>query len=255
MNNVFVIARMTFLEARRNRITWSIVFFCLVLVLASFLFQEVTIASFDRIVRDVGVGAINIFGVMLAVFLGVNVVSREIERRTVYSLLAKPLSRVQYLLGKLLGVWLTTVVCLGLMLLAFIFEAKVYRGPLELVIFQAFWLMLVEFLVLSSFAILASTFTSSAISAFMTLSLYVVGHLSDDIYFAARKSDSAIVQKAGAVIFYVLPNLEKLNLKGQVSKLIPVAGTDVLFATGYGLVFVAAFMALAIALFIRRDLK
>lgn len=255
MNGILIIARMTFLEARRNKITWSIVFFCLVLVLTSFLFQEVTIASFDRIVRDVGVGAINVFGVMLAIFLGVSVVSREIERRTVYSFLAKPLTRVDYLLGKLLGVWLTTIVCLALMLVAFLVEAKVYRGQLDLVIFQAFWLMLVEFLVLASFAILASTFTSSAMSAFMTVSLFVVGHLSDDIYFSARKSDSLVVQKLGALLFYAIPNLEKLNLKRQVSLLTPVAGVDVLIATAYGAVFVAAFIGLAIAFFARRDLK
>lgn len=255
MNSIFVIARMSFLEARRKRITWSLVFFCVALVLTSFMFQEVTVASFDRVVRDVGMGTINIFGVLLSVFLGVSVVTREIERRTVYSILAKPLTRVKYLLGKLLGVWVTVAVCLALMLVAFLVEAHIYRGPIKPIIFEAFWLMLIEFLVLASFAILASTFTSSLISAFMTLSLYVIGHMSDDLYFFGQRSHAGAVRGLAAFLYFALPNLERLNLKGQVALLTPVSLSDVAVATGYGLIYATAFVAIAMAIFVRRDLK
>lgn len=255
MNSTLVIARMTFLEARRNRIIWSLFFFALVLVLTSFLFQEVTIASYDRIVRDVGMAAINVFGVLLATFLGVSVVAREIERRTVYVILSRPLSRVQYLFGKLLGVWLTVAVCLLLMLVAFIVEAVVYRGELAPVIFQAFWTMQVEFLVLASFAMFASTFTSSAVAAFMTISLYVIGHLSEDLYFFGRKSGSLVLKKLGAVFFFAVPNLEKLNLKPEVSALQHVTALHVLSVSVYGLLYAVVFITAAVAIFVRRDLK
>jgi Cu-processing system permease protein len=250
-----VVARMTFLEARRNRITWSLVFFCLLLVLTSYLFQEVTITAFDRIVRDVGMAAINAFGVLLAVFLGVNVVTREIERRSAYFVLAKPLARWEYLLGKLLGVWLTLILSLMLMLGAFLVETKVYRGPIEPVIFQAFWLFLIEILLLASFSILASSFTSSLISAFMSLSLYVSGHLSADLYVLTERSRSESRQIIGKVLFNVLPNLERLNLKTEVSLLTPVSAGSVATRTLYGLIYVTAFLLLAIAIFRRRDLK
>src|SRR5207245_9618139 len=94
------IARATVIEARRNRVAWSILFFCLVMVLTSFLFQEVTIAAFDRIVRDVGIAAISLFGVLLGMFLGVGVVGKDIDRRIVYAVVAKPISRFEYLLGR-----------------------------------------------------------------------------------------------------------------------------------------------------------
>lgn len=255
MLGVITVAQMTFLEARRNRVIWSLLFFCLFLVLTSYMFQELTIAAYDRIVRDVGLGAISLFGTLLSTFLGVGVVTREIERRTVYTMLAKPLSRWQYLCGKLAGVWLTIIVCVVLMLISFLLETLMYRGPVEVVIFQAFWLMLVEFLLLISFAILCSTFTSSAIAAFMTLSLYVIGHLSQDLYFFSEKSKSEITKFIGRMLFYILPNLERVNLKGQASLLVPVGATQVFEATLYGMMYVLAFLLLSFVIFVRRDLK
>lgn len=255
MGSVWAIAQMTFLEARRNKITWSLLLFCIVIVLTSFVFQEVTVVAYDRILRDVALGAINSFGVLLSIFLGVSVVSREIERRTVYMLLSKPLGRGQYLLGKLLGVWLTLVVSLGLMLVAFLAENALFRAPLALVIFQAFWLMLVELLVLASFSLLASTFTSSIMSAFMAIGLFLIGHLSSHLYFFSYRSKSPFVKSVGTALYYALPDLERLNLKTQASLLSAVPMWKVGEATLYGLVFAGGFFALAVALFARRDLK
>lgn len=255
MGAIWTIGRMTFLEARRNRILWSLLFFCIVLVLTSFMFQEVTVAAFDRVVRDVGLASIHAFGILLAVFLGVTVVTREIERRTVYPVLARPVSRASYLAGKLLGVWVTLIVCLGAMLLAFLVEAVAYKGPIKAILFETWALILIELLLLASFSILASTFTSSIMSAFMSVALFIIGHASQDIYFFARKSKAEIVQKVGAAIFYVLPNLERLNLKSQASTLTEVPISHVLLAAGYGLIYVVAFFVVAVALFQRRDLK
>jgi ABC-type transport system involved in multi-copper enzyme maturation permease subunit len=255
MSGAWVVARMTFLEARRNRIAWSLLFFSLFLVLTSFLFQEVTIASFDRVVRDVGMAAISVFGVLLAIFFGINVVTREIERRSAYFVLAKPIARWEYLLGKLAGVWLTLAGCLALMLAAFLIEAVAYRGPITAVVFQAFWLLLMEILLLASFAILASTFTSSLMAAFMSIALFVSGHLTTDLYVLSEKSQSPLRRAIGTGIYYVLPNLERLNLKGEVSLLKEVPAERVVFSTLYGLLYAAAFLLLAVALFRRRDLK
>jgi ABC-type transport system involved in multi-copper enzyme maturation permease subunit len=246
---------MTFLEARRNKVTWSIVFFCLVLVLNSFLMQEVTIAAHDRIMRDVGLAAINLFGLLLAIFLGVSTVTREIERRTVYMILARPISRAQYLVGKLFGVWITIAASLGMMMVAFVLEMVVFRAPVAAVLFQAFWLMMMEFLLIASFSILASTFTSSLISAFLSVALFVIGHLASDLHFFGSKSQSPVVRALSAALFYLLPNLEKLNLKTAAALLTPVSAAAIGSATLYALIYVVAFMALSLALFTRKDLK
>ena len=223
--------------------------------LTSFILQEVTVAAFDRLIRDVGIAEIGAFGTLLAVFLGVSVVNREMDRRTVYNLLSKPLGRGQYLLGKLIGVWATIAVCQGFMILAFFVEIKLYGSPIEPVLFQCFWLMLLEFLVIASFSILSSTFTSPIMSSFMSVGLFVIGHLSAELYFFGRKSQSIVVQKLGAVAYYLLPDLERLNLKTQASLLTVVPAGEIVKASLYALVFVVAFFSLAMAIFSRRDLK
>lgn len=246
---------MTFIEARRNRVTWSLVFFCGVLVMTSFLFQELTIAGFDRVVRDVGLATIHAFGVMLSIFLGVSVVTREIERRTVYSLLARPLGRTHYLIGKVLGVWITIIVSLSLMMCAFLIENAFYGGPVAMIIFQTFWLMLVELLVITSFSVLVSTFSSSVMAAFLSLSLFIIGHTSQDLYFFGRKSHVELVRKLGAACFFALPNLERLNLKSKASILERVSPQAVILDSLYGLCFVVIFLIAAGSIFRRRDLK
>jgi len=255
MMAVLTVARMTFLEARRNKVTWSLLFFCVILVLTSFLFEEVTFVAPDRLMRDVGMGAINLFGVALSIFLGVSVVTREVERRTAYTVLTKPLGRAQYLLGKLAGVWVTVAVSLAMMLAVFLVENALWRGPFGLVLLQAFWLMLMEFLVLASFSILASTFTSSIMSTFMSAGLFLIGHLSPDLYFFAQRSKEPTLRAIGTALYYALPDLEKLNLKTQVSLMAPVTGSAVLASTAYALIFVAAFFVLSAVIFSRRDLK
>jgi ABC-type transport system involved in multi-copper enzyme maturation permease subunit len=254
--NVFTIARMTFLEARRNRIAWSMVVFCVVIVLTSFIFQEATIGSLDRIVRDVGLAAIHAFGALLAIFLGTSAVTREIERRTCYMLLSKQVSRWEYLSGKVLGVWITLVASLSLMLLAYIVELFFYGAAIDAVIFEAFWLILVELLVLTSFSVLASAATSSAmLAAFLSVGLFVVGHLSSDLWFFSRKSHVLLVRDLGKAAYFLIPDLEKLNLKDAASVLREVASGEVISSTIYGLIYVVAFVLLAVALFARRDLK
>lgn len=255
MKRAWAIAVMTFLEARRNRTTMAFLLFALVMVMTSFLFQEVTIAAHDRILRDVGLAAIHAFGTVLAIFLGVSVVSREIDKKTAHILLSKRLSRSEYLFGKLLGISLTLLATLGLMTAAFVLENSMYAAPLAPVVFYTLWLIFVELMVLASFSILASSFTSPVMSAFMSIGLFLIGRFSSDLYTFSRKSPSAFVRTIGAGLFYVLPNLERLNLKTKASLLYPVDPWSVSMATAYGLIYIAAFLALAIAVFQRRDLK
>jgi Cu-processing system permease protein len=246
---------MTFLEARRNRVLWILIFFCLVMVLSSFLFQEVSINTIDRIVRDLSIATADAFGLIMAIFLGVSVVTREIERRTVYLLVTKPISRSQYLLGKLLGVWLTLAVLQALMVLAFTVEALLYRGDTSPIVYEAFWLMLVEFWVITSFSVLASTFTSSIMSAFLSLSLFMIGEFAPSVYFFGKKTSSHVAKLALKGLFYLLPNFEWLNLKDESSMLIPVPFVQVVTSTIYGMLFAASFFCMALAIFRRRDLK
>lgn len=255
MTGALAIAKATLIEARRDRIAWSLLFFCLVLVLTSFIFQEVTIAAFDRIVRDIGIAAINLFGVLLGAFLGVGVVGRDVDRRIVYVILGKPVSRFEYLLGRALGVWASVAMSLALMAAAFFLECLIYQGPIRLVMFQGLFLILVEVLVIVSVAVMASSSMGSIVAAFVTMSAYVIGHFSKDLYFAGRKSASSAVKGLAAAIYYALPDLERLNLKSEVATLTEVSVARVASAAAYGILYSLLFLALAAAVFNRRDLK
>ncbi len=255
MKATLAIAKATIAEALRDRVAWSLLFFCLVLVLTSFMFQEVTIAAFDRIVRDVGMAAISLFGGLLGVFLGVGVVGRDIDRRVVYVIVAKPVTRFQYLVGRALGIWSSVSLSLVLMAGAFFFECLLYRGPIRVVMLEGLSLLLVEVFVLVSVAVMSSSFMGSTVAAFVTVSAWVIGHFSEDLYFAGRRSASETMRYLAAGIFYAMPNLERLNLKTEVSALTDVSWARVAGGAAYGLLYSLLFLSIAAVIFERRDLK
>lgn len=252
---VLAIARATMTEARRNRVTWSLVFFCLVMLLTSFLFQEVTIAAFDRVVRDVGIAAINIFGILLGAFLSVGVLGRDLDRRTVYVLVGKPISRFQYLLGRALGVWAAVVLSLLLMVVVFIFACWAYGSSITPILFQGVFLIFVEVFVIVAIGVMASCFLGQLVAGFFTISAFFIGHFSQDIYFAGRRSASLLARGLSAGIYFALPDLERLNLKTEVSALTDVAMTRVAASAAYGLLYAMLFLLVAALVFERRDLK
>ena len=246
---------MTHLEARRNRTTMAVVLFALVIVITSFVFQEVTTTALDRIVRDVALAAIHVFGLILAVILGVSVVSREIERRTVYMIVSKPVRRSDYVLGKLLGIGLTLFVTLALMTAAFLAQQALYGAPIKPVLIQACWLIFLELMVIASFSVFASTIVSPIMSGFMSVGLFLIGQLSSDLYIIGTQSRSAAYGAAMKALFFVLPNFDRLNLKTSASILQDVSAIQVLSASAYASCYVACFALAAVAVFNRRDLK
>lgn len=255
MSPTFVIAAMTFHEARRNRVLWSLAAFFVVLVLTSVLLQEVTFTAYDRIVRDLGFATISAFGVIVSIFLGVSAVTREIERKTAYYVLTKPVSRASYLVGKLLGVWMTLAITLGAMFALFCAEQLVFGFALSPVFLQAFLLLLMELGILISFAILASSFTNSLMASLMVGTLFTVGHLSGDVYVITRRSTSPVTKAIGGVLVWLFPDLERLNLKTSLALLETVDWSSVATATVYASFYVVAFMAAAELIFSKRDLK
>jgi ABC-type transport system involved in multi-copper enzyme maturation permease subunit len=251
------IAGNTIREARRHKIFYSIFFFALIIILNSFLFTHLTIATYDRILRDVGTTAIDFFGVLLAIFLGVGMVSREVDRRTVYTVVTKPIRRADFIIGKYLGLSGVLLVTLGLMFVCFLgVVAMISQEQVNLgTLLWYFGLRLVELSILVSFAILMSTFTTSALSAFFTVGFFIIGRLSSDLHFFGSRSDSAVVRVISEGLYYALPNLERFNVSRQITyNEVVDAGTSLL-SVGYGLLYTAAFLIFAMVVFERRDFR
>ena len=253
MGRVATIAMNTFRESLRDRILYNLLFFALLLMGFSVLLGDFTIAEQKKIVTDLGLAAINIVGVAIAIFVGIGLVSKEIERRTIYTLMARPISRAQFILGKYLGLALTLLVNLGIMLFLFLATLLMDRVPIQAALFQAVQLIYVELLLVTALALFFSTFSSTAVSAMMTLGLYVIGHLTADLKAIALKSSSELVKTVMTGLYYVCPNLEALNIKGLAAQGAGVPLSYQALASAYGMAYAAVLITAACAVFSRRD--
>jgi ABC-type transport system involved in multi-copper enzyme maturation permease subunit len=171
------IALNTFREAIRDRILYLLLVFALLIIGVSRLLSLLTVGNEDKIIKDVGLAAISLFGVMTAAFVGVTLVFKEIERRTVYTLLAQPIRRWQFLAGKFFGLLAVLTMNVGLMSLGLMALLAV-RGESPWALLPAILLILVELVVITAFALLFSSLTNPVLAAVWTVVIYVVGHLT-----------------------------------------------------------------------------
>ena len=253
MRSIIVIALNTFRENLRDKILYSLLIFAALLMGASILLGALTIAEQEKIIADMGLASINVIGVIIAIFVGIGLVSKEIERRTIYTILAKPISRSQFILGKYLGLVITLGVNLVIMFDVFLFTLWMTQVPITMVLVQAVTLMMVEFLVVTATALFFSTFSTPTLSAALTLGLYFIGHLTSDLKTLAEKSSSEVTKAVMTVLYYLCPNLEVLNIKGQAVSGVSLAWSYQLSATLYGLLYASLLLAGAAAIFQKRD--
>ncbi|MDX2251813.1 MAG: ABC transporter permease subunit [Nitrospira sp.] len=253
MQSVMAVANNTFRETIRDKILYNLVFFALLLIGSSVLLGMLTIGEQARIVKDLGLAAINLVAVIIAIFLGVGLVSREIERRTIYTILARPITRIQFVLGRYIG--LAGIVTVNIVIMFAMFLATIWLSgfPIHAALFQAVQLILVESLVVMAIALLFSTFSSATLSASMTIGLYIVGHLTSDLKVIAEKSASQVAKAVMTGLYYMCPNLEVLNIKGQAASGVSLAIETQVLATGYGVLYAGLLLLAACLIFQRRE--
>lgn len=253
MQSVMAVANNTFRETIRDKILYNLVFFALLLIGSSVLLGTLTIGEQARIVKDLGLAAINLVAVIIAIFLGVGLVSREIERRTIYTILARPITRIQFVLGRYIG--LAGIVTVNIVIMFAMFLATIWLSgfPIHAALFQAVQLILVESLVVMAIALLFSTFSSATLSASMTIGLYIVGHLTSDLKVIAEKSASQVAKAVMTGLYYMCPNLEVLNIKGQAASGVSLAIETQVLATGYGVLYAGLLLLAACLIFQRRE--
>src|SRR6266852_4100010 len=203
------IARNAFREAVRDRIVYNLVIFALLLIAGAIFLGELSAGEEAKIIVDLGLSAMLLFGVFIAIFVGVGLVYKEIERRTLYAILSKPIGRGEFLLGKYLGLCLTLLVNVAIMgaglSLALLY---VKRGwdPLVVRIWPAIFLIYIELAILTGVAMLFSAFSSPALSALLTFFVFVIGHFSAALQTLANSMGSAPTRWVFAGLYYLLPN-------------------------------------------------
>lgn len=253
MQSLVVVAGNTFKETFRDKILYNLVFFALLLIGASVLLGTLTIGEQSKIVNDLGLAAINLVAVIIAIFVGIGLVTKEIERRTIYTILARPITRVQFILGKYLGLTFIVVVNIAIMFAMFLGTVWLSGNAVYGSLFQAVELILVETLLVMAIAMFFSTFSSSTLSATMTLGFYVIGHLTSDLKGIAEKSQNQLTESVLTALYYLCPNLELLNIKGQAASGVLVEMGYQVTATAYGLLYAGLLLTGACLIFQRRD--
>jgi ABC-type transport system involved in multi-copper enzyme maturation permease subunit len=249
---VVAIALNTFREAIRDRVLYLLLVFALILIGASRLLSLLTVGSELKIIKDLGLSAISLFGVMTSVFVGVSLVFKEIEKRTIYTLLSNPVRRWQFVAGKFVG--LVTVVALNVVMMFAALSVVLWiwgSSPWPLV--PAVVLILVELAIVTAFALLFSTLTNPILAAVWTFTAYVAGHLSWSLLMLGDKLPDGFGQTACKAVYWLLPNLERLNIKAEVVHALPLPAGYVWTAALYGMGYAFVVLALACVVFERKE--
>lgn len=268
MRATVLIAWNVFRESVRDKVLYNLVLFAIVLIGASYLIGQLTAGQDVKIIKDLGLAATSIFGLFIAVFIGIGLVSKEVERRSIYGLLAKPIERHQLVIGKYIGLTLTLAVNLTVMASALYgvlavmawrtdpLVVKAWDAPaLDPALLQAVILTFVELAIVTAIALFFSTFSTPLLSAAMTVLLFIAGRFSEDLRHFNDVVESGAAATLARALYWILPNLAPFDVRMQVVHGIPVPLGYVALTAAYGAVYVAALLTLAAAIFSRRDFK
>ena len=255
MGAIVAIAGNTVRELVRGKLLYNLLLFAGLFVAASLLVAQLTVGNWVRIILDMGLGALEIAGALMAIVIGVGIVAGEIQRKTILPTLAKPVPRWAFCLGRYAG--LVLLLILDAAVIVALLRAVLWLAGSELapVALQAAALLCVEFAVLAAVAILFASFSTPLLAASYAFAVFFIGHLLPDLRTFAEKSQSPAARACARAFYALLPDLELLNLKSQAANLLPVRAAYVWRAAGYGIGYAAIVLALAILIFSRRDLN
>lgn len=220
MNKILTIALNTYKEAVRNKIFYLILLFALILLGLALILASLALGQDDRIIKHIGLMAINIFGLLMATFVGVNMVYEELDKRTIYTIIASGVSRTEFIIGKYLGLFLTVVV--NVLIMGFLLCLLLYFWPQANptpTLIVAIFLFLFEMMIVTALVILFSSFSTPVLSAVLTFMCWIIGRMSEDLWqwsIRLLEEGAANVAYLLRTLYFVLPNLAVYNIQNQV---------------------------------------
>ena len=251
------IARNTFLEAIRDRVLYNLAFFALLMVGAAPLFGKISIGLERIVLVNLGLTGITIFGMMISIFIGIGLVSKEIDKKTLYTVLTRPVRRWEFILGKYFGLGLTLLVNTFFMSIGF-FAAMLYvshrfqRADVQLL--GAIYLILLQFMVIIALTLFFSSFSSPLLSALFALGLFLIGNFAGELRGVANMLDG-VSRVLVLGLSYLVPNFTAMNVIAQVAHAEGVSGTLLLQDSLYAVLYSAIALSAAILIFENRDMK
>jgi len=260
MRKIFALATNTYREALRQKVLYTLGFFGLLIIFSAYFIAQLSVGGvFEKIVKDIGLFAIFFFGIFLSITMGVSLVFKEVERRTIYTILSKPVSRLEFVLGKYLGLVFVVGLMTSLMLLAFYGVLSFYATSLDVALLKGAYLMFVEFCVIISICLVFSSYSSALMSSMFAFSFFVLGHLSDNfanMLMTFAKKYNIDPEKVFPIAKLVeLFNLDIFVIHTKVVHGMAIPKYYMWKATLYGLAWIVLCLSLSMLLFRRKDLK
>ena len=249
---IIPIAKNTFKEALRGKMFNIMLIFALVTIGSTKMFSFFTPREEMKMIKDMGFFFIVFFGLLIAIFLGAKMITEELEKKTIYTVLSKPIHRYELILGKLVGTMFALLINLCFMSIIFLGVLYLKERALNFEIFKAMFLIFISLSLLSSIAIMFSTFATTTISVTLTVFLYIVGNIFEYLKHLASKG-SAILKFVLDGAYYLLPNFTNFNINRDVVHGTAVSGLHILKVTAYGLNYIIIFTLLAILFFRKRE--
>ncbi len=250
---VLAVAQNTFREAVRDKVLYVLLFFAASTVLGSKALGWISIGQDIKIVKDISLAAVSVFGVLIAIFVGTNLVYKEIDKRTIYTIICRPMARYEFILGKYFGMaFLLAVVTVVMTAVTAVYVLSL-GGTLDLTFFLAVVLIYWELLLITALAVLLSSLTSPILGALIVFSAFIVGHATGILIDLPEHFDGTAAEKVLALVYYVLPNLSNFNIRAEAANGVPVAPGYVLWAMTYGTVYTAILLVLASLAFEDKD--
>ncbi|MCU0670950.1 MAG: ABC transporter permease [Myxococcota bacterium] len=255
LERIFAIAGNTAREAVRSRVLYTLLFFALALIGTGVLLATLSYVERERILQDVGFASIRIFAIAIAVFVGIHLVHREVDRRTIFTILSKPIGRGEFLVGKYLGLLATLWLQIGIMGAGFAAMSLLAGAPLTGLHAAALLLIGAEVAIVVAVALLFSAFTTPMLASLFTAGLWIIGRLSRDLRAIGQQAESDGVRRFTEALYRTLPDLSAFDLTTHAARGLVVASSDVLLPLAYAAGYATLVLLAATWIFERRDFR
>jgi len=258
LGRVRTIALNTFRESVRDRVLYNLILFVLILVAASVFVSDLSLDMESQFTAALGLSAMLVFGALIAIFIGVGLVYKEIDKRTIYNLLSKPVHRHEFIIGKYAGLCLTLMVNTAVMVLGTELALWYVNGkfvPLQTAVLAASFLVYCELALLVAVALMFSSFTTPLLAALFSFAIYLIGHLSKDLLEMATLSNSSLTRAILTTLYYLLPNLSNFGFITEASHGRVVPMRMIVSATIYAIVYIGILLSATVLIFHKRNFK
>lgn len=249
---ILAVAQNTFRESVRDKVLYVLLFFAAVAILGSKALGWVSMGQDIKIMKDVSLAAVLIFGVLIAIFVGTNLVYKEIDKRTLYTILARPMRRHEFILGKYLGLALLLALVTVIMTAISAAYIAALGGAVTVSFFLAAILIYAELLLITAFAVLLSSLTSPILGALIVFSIFLFGHATTILVDLPQQIEGAS-RYLLRLVYYLIPNLNNFNIRAEAANAVDISLAYVLWALAYGAAYTALLLILAAWAFDKKD--